>query len=81
VHKNRNGNLRSKKYPILENYTLSDILRNFKNLLLPLFLNKLKQRNERAVIAGIIEKPEDYLLSSAGDYYCEKKRLLEIEVI
>jgi REP element-mobilizing transposase RayT len=33
------------------------------------------------VVAGLVDKPEDYNLSSARDYYCDIKGLLEIEFI
>jgi len=40
---------------------------------------KLKYLHYNPVEAGFVEKPEDYLYSSAIDYYTNKKGLIEIE--
>ncbi len=42
------------------------------------FETKLKYIHENPVRAGIVEKPEDYLLSSAGDYFGVRKGALEL---
>ena len=46
---------------------------------------RLKQRlnyiHNNPVEAGIVEKPEDYIYSSAKDYYLNELGLLEIELI
>jgi hypothetical protein len=46
---------------------------------LPFFETKVKYIHENPVRAGIVEKPEDYILSSAGDFYGTRKGLLELE--
>jgi putative transposase len=42
-------------------------------------LDKLNYLHNNSVKAGIVEKAEEYLLSSARDYYYEKGGLLPIE--
>lgn len=46
---------------------------------LPFFETKVKYIHENPVRAGIVEKPEDYILSSAGDFYGTRRGLLELE--
>ena len=45
----------------------------------------LKQRldylHENPVRAGFVEKAEDWIYSSAADYYCEKKGLIELNYV
>jgi REP element-mobilizing transposase RayT len=42
---------------------------------------KLEYLHYNPVQAEIVSKPEDYLYSSARDYYCDEKGLLEIDFI
>lgn len=42
---------------------------------------KMNYLHENPVRAGIVRNPEDYLYSSATDYYNKKKGLLEIEYL
>jgi putative transposase len=44
------------------------------------FDTKLKYIHQNPVRAGIVEKEEEYLLSSCGDYYGIRKGLLELAV-
>ena len=44
-------------------------------------LQKLKYLHRNPVEAGIVEKEEDYLLSSAADYLLDKKGLLKLKFI
>lgn len=41
---------------------------------------KLEYIHNNPVVEGIVEKPEDYLYSSARDY-CEMKGLINIELL
>ena len=42
---------------------------------------KLNYLHENPVAAEIVENPGDYLYSSARDYYCDRKGLLEVSLI
>jgi putative transposase len=42
---------------------------------------KLNYLHDNPVVDGIVDKPEDYLYSSARDYYCDVKGLLEVSFI
>ena len=39
---------------------------------------KMEYIHENPVRAGFVEKAEDWIYSSAGDYYCNKKGLIEL---
>ena len=45
-----------------------------------IFYKKLEYLHMNSVEAGFVEKPEDYLYSSAGDFY-GKKGLIELSYI
>ena len=42
---------------------------------------KLDYLHYNPVVAGIVEKPEDYLYSSAIDYYTNRKGMIDIILI
>ena len=46
-----------------------------------IFVQKLDYLHENPTRAGFVEKAEDWIYSSAGDYYANKKGLVEMEYI
>ena len=43
--------------------------------------HKLNYIHENPVAAEFVQNPQDYLYSSARDYYCDEKGLLEVSLI
>jgi putative transposase len=72
----REGLKRVRNYKVWQDGNHPEILNKKK------FINqKLEYIHYDPVIDEIVSRPEDYLYSSARDYYCNQKGLLELSLI